>query len=413
LYPGPVQNSPSLLSQNPLALAGVVSNIQANQRANALFNAQRAVGGAFQSALNPDGSIDQTKLASGLTNPDAALAAPEAMTTMLGQRGQMISNATNQFNLGAGQNDYVVRTLGPLVNNPNVNKDDVAQVIPNLVRAGVPPAMVYGWYAGLPSGGSGLRRALGNINSVAMGAGAATSRVQGPPSAGGASTTTSLGSTAYGAGATPTELTPQAKADIDEYTGDQTKAATTLANVRPLQQALPLIQQLGNTEFGPPSPGFTKLKATLAGLGVIDPNTSDGSVRQEVGKYLLRYASGAQAAGRSDQALSAAMGSNPNPDTMMKPAVLGVLKNQIGLDRMDAALPLAAGGAPGYKPFKSTYYQNMDPRAFQFDLMSPQERAALQTSLGPKGSPAYQKFINSYKIAKQTGMIAPSQPPGQ
>ena len=189
------------------------------------------------------------------------------------------------------------------------------------------------------------------------------------------------------------------------------KSAATLANVRTLQQALPLINGLAATNFGPTSPEFTRAKATLTALGILGPATTDADVRQEIGKYLLRYASNAQAAGRSDQALSAALGSNPNADTMTKPATLALVRNQIGLDRMDAALPNVAGTSAGYKTFKSNYYQNMDPRAFSIDMMTPDEIHNLKTTL--KG-PERAKFIKSLQAAQTVGVQMPgAQSAGQ
>jgi hypothetical protein len=212
------------------------------------------------------------------------------------------------------------------------------------------------------------------------------------------------------AGAAPPGAPEVSAADRKTLFEDQLRGSGILSNMRPLQQALPLIQQLSNANFGPGSPQFATLKGALTTAGIIDPNTSDLQVRQEANKYLLKYAAGAQAAGRSDHALSAALGSNPNLD-LTQPANLGLIKTQIGMDRMDAAMPKAfpTQAKPGqtYSDFKSSYYQGMDPRAFSFDIMSPQDRAKLKSSLGPATSPAYQKFVKSYDIAKQTGMLQP------
>ena len=211
--------------------------------------------------------------------------------------------------------------------------------------------------------------------------------------------------------------------DRQKLFDDQLQASGTMANVRPLQQALPLIQQLSNQNFGPGSPELAKIKGALTTAGIIDPNTSDLQVRQEVNKYLLKYSSGAIAAGRSDAALSAALGSNPNLD-LTQPANLALIKNQIGYDQMDAAMPKAyalesaqkkAAGqpVPTYSEYKAGYYQANDPRAFQFHLLTPDERANVKASLGAQGSAAYQRFVHSYGLAKGTGMLQPPPPSGR
>jgi hypothetical protein len=92
------------------------------------------------------------------------------------------------------------------------------------------------------------------------------------------------------------------------------------------------------------------------------------------------------------------------------------MKNQIAMDRMDAAMPTAfsmTGQSPAaYRGFKSNYYQNFDQRAFNFDMLSPQEKQAVVKSLGPQTSPAFQKFAKSYSVAKQAGFLG-GAPSGQ
>src|ERR1700733_12171992 len=119
---------------------------------------------------------------------------------------------------------------------------------------------------------------------------------------------------------------------------DQKRAAGTLANLRNLDIALPLIQKMNNKDFGPGSPAYASVRRGLITAGVIDPNRTDIPDREQANKYMLKYATLAQNAGRSDQALGAALNSNPNLD-LTQPSNLHLMKNQIGLDKMEAALP--------------------------------------------------------------------------
>lgn len=417
LYPQPVAPQQNALANDPLRLLGAMNQINQLKQ----FQAKQAVGGAFQGALNPDGSVDMGRLSSGLQNPAAALAAPEAIGTMLQQRGTQIENAQKQLGLESGQNDIVRSTFAGLAPKPNITDDDLNSAALSIARAvpSLPSATITAWLSGMPADQAGRHARIQTLANIGMGPGAANAPVPGVPTVAGAPTQRPLGA-GYGGAPQPIALPPgqpeAIKANQEAYIADQQGAAQTLSNVRPLQQALPIIAKLADTQFGPTSPEFTKAKATLAALNVIDPNTSDASLRQEVGKYLLRYASGAQAAGRSDQALSAAMGSNPNPDTMTKPATLALIKNQIGMDRMDAARTQAFSMQnPGdnakakYLDYKSKYYQSLDPRAFSFDLMTPEERRDTIATLGTKNGPAYQKFARSYAIAKGSGIITPEQ----
>jgi hypothetical protein len=165
---------------------------------------------------------------------------------------------------------------------------------------------------------------------------------------------------------------------------------------------LPLVSQLSHFNFGPGSDDINKVKGMLTTLGITGVNPSDElAVRQEVNKKLLQYARGARDSGRSDSALSTAIESNPNLD-LTQPANMALIRNQIGMDKQDASIPLAAGGWPGYQSFKNNWYQNTDPRGFA--PMSNTDLSTLDKSL-PKGSPERKKLINSIKTGVQLGVV--------
>lgn len=424
LYPQPPQaGSGNILASNPLQLIGAMNALNQNALFQKTFAAKQAVGGAFQNALSPDGTVDIGKLSTGLQHPDAAFAAPEAIGTLLDQRGKMISNDTAAFGLAAGQNRTVQDAIGAMAQDPNLTPDKVRSTMATIARnTNLPSGMLHSVLQTMPNGGKALQNWAANLGNVSIGAGGTASRVAGPPSPEGAPTTVPLG-TANISGGMPTALPPgQAEslaANQAAYVADQTRSATTLGNVRQLETVLPLISQLGNTSFGPGSPEFAKLRGALTTAGVIDPNASDLQVRQQAGKYLLKYAQGAQNAGRSDQALATAIGSNPNLD-LTQPANLHLVKNQIGMDRMDAAIPLAfdsahpnASDKTKYNTYKANFYQGNDQRAFTFDLLSPAERREVIDSLGSPNSAAYKKFAKSYQLAKTAGFITPGQANGQ
>lgn len=403
LYPAPPQQNS--LASNPAAVIGLMQNINA-------LRSKQAIGNAFQGAIGADGSFDPTAAATAIkNNPAAAWGAPEAVGTLLEARGKQISNSTAQFGLQASQNQEAQRLLAGFAQDPNPTDDKIRQWSASMARAGIDPATINGLRQDLLSRSMNDRKTvIGNTANTVMGAGAASSPESLVNPTTGQPSRVPHGAFSSGPQGIATGMTPGAPealaANQAEFAADQTRAAQTLANVRPLEQALPLIRKLSNANFGPGSPEFAKAKAGLATLGVLDPNTSDVGVRQEVGKYLLRYAKGAQDAGRSDQALSAAVASNPNADSMVKPATLALIKNQIGMDKQDAALPLAFGkGNPAqYKAFKAQYYQNHDPRAFAINTMAPEEIADLQKSL--KGAER-DKFNRSLQTAIRAGVVTP------
>lgn len=430
LYPQP-QPQNTIMS-DPSRMIGLVGQMNA-------LRSQQAIGEAYQGAIGADGKFDPNAAALAIkNNPNAAWGAKDAAVSLDAQRGQQINNATGQFGLLASQSQSAMGLIAGLAQDPNPSLDKVNNLAPVMARMGIPAPIINAWRAGLSRDPATLHQQLGTIANTAMGPGAAASRITGPVGSDGQPTsiTTGQGNIVSGYGGpvartstgTPVQTnrsgqaidpstgqptqagigittgqSPIQTANQSEYLADQTRSANTLANVRPLEQALPLIQQLSNQNFGPGSTEFAKIKGGLATLGLIDPNTSDATIRQEVNKKLLGYASGARDAGRSDNALSAALGSNPNLD-LTQPANLALVKNQIGMDKMDAALPIAAGTHAGYKDVKSKYYQSNDSRAFAINTMTPQEIAQLQSSL--KG-PARDKFNRSLQIAIQAGIVTP------
>lgn len=420
LYPQPPQAVGNALINNPGQVLGLA------QQANALkaFQAQQAVGQAFQQNVNPDGSVNYSGAGSAIAgNPAAAYAAPEAFGSILAQRGQTIANATNQFNLLAGQSGAVANLIGPLAQNPKATSEDVLNLAPTLARMGVPAPIINGWMQNVLNNPNGIHAGLANTSNIAMGPAAAATRVTGAPNEYGAPTQQPIGTANFAQGPTPTDLPPGQSGALASnqtaFVNDQERSATTLGNVRQLQNALPLISQLSSSNFGPGSPELAQLKGILTTAGIMQSGDSSLPTREEANKYLLKYAQGAINAGRSDSALSTAIHSSPNLD-LTQPANLALIKNQIGMDRMDAAIPTAFSAQhPGandksqYLTYKSNFYQNNDPRAFSFDIMTPQERRQTIDSLGPQNSPAFRKFAQSYQAAKASGVIQPENNNGQ
>lgn len=332
-------------------------------------------------------------------------------------QGQNISNATAEMQQQEGASRAVSRIMGGyLAGIPKPSADDVRSAAAFAARS-LPNVAVK--YPDIISAASETgRRNPGLLINSGLSPEGQSSEVTGTPLAGGQPTilktpASNMGlGRVVGLGSGAGDALAESQKSLVE---DQKASARTVANLRNLDIALPAIEKLSNPNFGPGSSQFASLKGSLITAGIIDPKTSDVTVRQEIGKYLLKYATMAQNAGRSDQALGAALGSNPNLD-LTQPANLGLIKNQIGLDKMDAALPkIFKAEHPGedertqYNSYKSDYYDRFDRRVFSYDKLSPEERRDLVQSLGGKNSAAYKKFDQTYKLAKQAGIITPEK----
>ena len=369
------------------------------------------------SILNTDGTINAARVNNLLVDNGAGVDAPSAMATNTSIAGGQIGNATNNSAMLQTQKSQALAAANAAAANPGATRSDILAPLTSALHSGqLGKAAYIDIVSGMPPDTAG---AIKYVRTRTAGMTPAPEQTS-PATAGYNSSLAPVTKTAADVAAaarTPggTVITPPpgaidvAASDKKTLFEDQLKAGATMGNVRPLQQALPLIEALNNTNFGPGSAEFAKIKGGLATAGLIDPNASDLQVREQLKKKLLQYAGGAQSAGRSDQALSTALGSNPNLD-LTQPANLALVKNQIAMDSMDAAqskmFNLDKDQNQTYSDFKSGYYQKYDPRAFKLGIMTPQERSVLYKGLGKPGSAAFNKFAHTYDIAKQAGAIA-------
>jgi len=218
------------------------------------------------------------------------------------------------------------------------------------------------------------------------------------------------GADVAGNGARVVGPSPDDQANQQLYLADKTRSGQIVQGLRPLEQALPLVSKLSNFNFGPGSEDINKVKGLLTTLGIsgVDP-TSEIAVRQEVNKKLLQYARGARDAGRSDSALSTAIESNPNLD-LTQPANIALIKNQIGMDKQDAAAVQAAPGWKNYQSFKNQWYNATDPRGFT-DLSKDELVDLAKAAKGSPKDPASErsKLNRSIGIARQLGFAQPPE----
>lgn len=395
----------------PMQVLQLIGQLQQNQIQKSELQSRQFIGQAYSDSYDPQtGRVDTQKLRSLL--PNAGYFAPEAV-----RQGMETESASTD--LDSKYQGILQRTFGNLATKPNVTPLDIAQAMVAASGQGVPGKILQKYVQSIPSG-KAARDFFVDQQNMARGP-ETTAQGKTIPGPGGQSVEIPEGMAARirSGGGLQTSMLPGANDAAAEsqksLVEDQKLSAHTIANLRNLDIALPLVQKLSNPNFGPGSSEFAKVKASLITAGVIDPKTSDATVRQEAGKYLLKYATLAQNSGRSDQALGAALGSNPNLD-LTQPANLGLIKNQIALDKMDAALPkIFAAEHPDpadraqYNQYKADYYNRFDRRVFSYDKLSPEERRDLITSLGGKNSPAYKKFSQTYQLAKQAGMIVPEK----
>ncbi len=401
--------------QNPLQVLQMLGALNQAKLFNQEFQARQAIGNAYRDNTGVNGELNTPGLRSQIGQTGGFLAG-EGLS-------QATANSSADAALKSTYQGILRQTFGQLATKPVITDEDISNAKADAARQGVPGSFIQDYAATMPVGGSrkgqaALKDWAVSQSNLSRGSDAtAQGRIIRTPT-GDVEIPEGMAARGRSEGGLQVGLAPGQDTQISEpkkaYLADQERSATTQANMRQLETVYPLIKQLGNSNFGPGSEGFAKIKGALITAGVIDPNTSDATVRQEANKYMLKYARGAQDAGRSDHALSAAIGSNPNLD-LTQPANLSLIRNQIGMDKADAAIPVLFDKIyPGdndkkdYKTFKTNFYRNYDQRAFTYDKMSPDERRQLIDSLGPKNSAAYKKFAQTYSELKSSGFINPN-----
>lgn len=402
---------------NPLQLLQLVGQARQNQAMQQEMQSRQAIGQIYDQSRDENGNLDADKLTK--LAPTTGWFAPEATRAAT-------ENVSALTDLDAKYQQGLNGIFGDLATKASITPEDIAERKALAAGRRIPSAAIRQYLQSMPSldNQKALKDWTATRANLATGPAMSTTLQEGninpatnvrPLVPAGQN----LRQAVTGGGVIPA-LPEGVGASYAEgqksLVEDQKTAARTVANLRNLDIALPLATKLNHADFGPGSPEWAKLRAAAITAGVVSPNANDPvTVRQELNKYLLKYATQAQNAGRSDQALSAAVGSNPNLD-LTQPANLGLIKNQVGLDKMDAAIPRIfkiehpeQAEAAGYNQYKSDYYDKFDRRVFAVDKLSPEERRDLIQSLGPKNSPAYKKFEQTYQLAKKAGIIIPEK----
>ena len=198
--------------------------------------------------------------------------------------------------------------------------------------------------------------------------------------------------------------------------GDQFAAAgQTMATYAQQQQQLSsALDGLKSTNTGPGTESRQAIASYMlalpGGIGQYLPGVDPKSIQayDEANKYLTQTASGSPNAARSDAGLNTALASSPSVH-ISNAAAQDVLKANIGFRRAEMA-NYAAFQKTGLDPGQFTGWlaqrnQQIDPRAYSVDLLSPQQR---QTAMAGMSPAAKTKFLGTVRDAIGSGIIDPN-----
>jgi hypothetical protein len=424
LYPQPVAPNQGLLINDPAKVLGIVGQINSNALFQQQFNARKAIGQAYQSAIQPDGSIDTQTLMQGIKdNPDAGFMAGEASAGALSRQGQQIENASKAFGLQAGQNKLLLDGLGTLADKPKVTDDDLRNYAVTAARnSGVPTSQILSVLQAAPKDQAARKEWLTSLRNIAIGSAGTAERVAAPPAATGAPQTAPKGAINYAGGATPTGL-PPGVGEAQQATGVGSGQALNDARVRglnyrqevfPLEQAIPTLEKLGKTGTGPGTEEFNHIKSFLQSAGIPGLDVDKIKNFDEAKKYLTDFVNQNGNTGTNDK-LAASFAGNPSVN-ISNAAAADVAKSALALRRMKQAqlVEFEKSGKPDsdYAKWASQWQLNHDPRAFGFDLMKPDQRKKVLESISDaKGKDGAASPRDLFKLqvmhAHDAGIVKP------
>lgn len=172
-----LQQQSGLGQMNPSQIVGLVQGMNSVEQ----FNANRAVGQAYQGATDANGVVNPyAALTAAKSNPAAAIAMPEAA-----QHAQTLANS--QWDLAHVQNQAIQSAYGALFNKKDVTKHDLNNVIAGIAsQFGPKVAAAHSQMLDdIPDTPTALHNHIGLMAAGAQGTAGTQARIQGPVGPGG------------------------------------------------------------------------------------------------------------------------------------------------------------------------------------------------------------------------------------
>jgi hypothetical protein len=435
---------------NPLAMVGQFAQTQNALNQNRLFQAQQLGGQAYAAALNPDGTIDQNKLAAALRDPRAAIVAPqmaqEAQTYATGaqdlasKRIARLQAAISAIPPGPDQVKQAALTLQRGVQNNLWTQDDAAAYtgagLPGLIKQAAiengSPAAQTAQFGDITEEDTGPNKLFLNVNRYAPNGGAVapvaaidkglTPTEKASPvvtyDANGVPTRHTLGEYVTDTGAPKpgtapvVGISPQTQATLSTRGANEAQFEAQLqsraADVPQRKANLDLLSGLAD-EFqpGPQSNFWLHLQGLAREYGLPMPDAANANNRvaaqQEFNKIATQVlAAQRQATGLSstDQQTQLAGMAAPNAQLSREgiQRVVGTLKANEDLYNAQFQLWERAKTDPRFANMTFDQYQakfnrTFNPLVFQAMYAGPEERAKIIKQVGPKAFEAQAKAL--------------------
>jgi len=265
----------------------------------------------------------------------------------------------------------------------------------------------------------GIKQGIATARLMGLSAGERVSRVTAPPGPQNEPMQQPMTS-AVRAGVQQTGPVPGA-AEAQVQTGSGSGAALNDARqhalnyrqaVFPLETAIPALEKLGKTGTGPGTEEFNHVKSFLQSAGIPGLDVDKIKNFDEAKKYLTDFVNQNGNTGTNDK-LAASFAGNPSVN-ISNAAAVDVAKSALALRRMKQAqlVEFEKTGLPDseYTKWASRWNVSHDPRAYGFDLMSPDQRKKVLESFpeGKNGAPGPRDLFKMQVMsAHDAGIIKP------
>lgn len=403
LYPQPTQNTGFDASKT----LGIVSQINQNNLFQKEFAAKQAVGEAAQGAIGPDGTYSPSANMNALSsNPAASFSAPEAIHAVLEKQGIQLGQNAAQVKHAAGVYGALSDIEKPTASDVHKATALIATSNPN-----IPAPLVNQMARTILADPLGIKHGAATLRNIALGPEGTSGRVSAAPAPGGAPQQQSVGAANYG-GTAPVGLSPKETA-AQTQTGAGAGSAINDARLHslnynqqvfPLEQAIPALEKLGKTGTGPGTEEFNHIKSFLQSAGIPGLDTEKIKTFDEAKKYLTDFVNQNGNTGTNDK-LAASFAGNPSVG-ISNAAAIDVAKSALTLRRAKQAqlyaFETSGKSEEDYPKEAGKWAREHDPRAYGFDLMTPEARKKVLESL-PAGK--RELFMMDVQDALKNGFI--------
>lgn len=431
LYPQPPKQTEGLLSGDPTKIIGLIGGLNQNALFQQTFGARKAIGSAYQDAIQSDGSIDTKALMEGIkSRPDAGFMAGEASAGALTRQQQQIANTTAQFDQSVKQHQFIVDGLGTLADNPNVSHEDVRRFAVTAAKnTGVPSPILNSLLGNLPKDPAKLRPALVTMRNMAIGSGNLSTptgtgfQPSGAPIMGSRGQFNFQAAGPGGARTGPPGIAAPPPGQVEAASSIAQAGAGAAAQLREANDtSMTRKGMLGNLEedlhnfTAGPGADWQKVAKSWVNRNVplptgwqFDPKAiaSQEQFNKQAG-MLAQQQFGMIGGTGTDAKFNSAFSTSPN-EALSQLGNQGIIRLLKGNEDAIQAKNKAwlswkkQYGPHTYDEFSQDFTSRFDPRAFQFKYMTPQDRQTYINRMDPNDRA---RFIQDLTYAHKQGWIS-------